>query len=127
MIDQKGFSLLEVLLALILLTTAALALLKQQNLTRQLLPQLALQAQASQVLDQMDESINKLPTPPAPYHLEVRMNQHINHSRQDSKFTNADLDRLIPSTARDLLRHHAQAPQDEVCGRNGSQSPNAAF
>src|SRR5580704_8102640 len=42
-----------------------------------------------------------------------------------------DLDRrsehVIPSTARDLPPHHGdpspQAPQDDLCGRNGSQGP----
>jgi hypothetical protein len=42
-----------------------------------------------------------------------------------------DLDRrsdhVIPSTARDLPPHQgdpsSQAPQDDLCGRNGSQGP----
>ncbi|CEG57564.1 type IV pilus modification PilV family protein [Legionella fallonii] len=79
MIYQKGFSLFEVLLSLILLTTVSLGLLTQQGLTRQWLTQLELQVQASQFLDQIDESlflgVKRFPVAPHPYHFEAQVNQ----------------------------------------------------
>lgn len=77
---QKGFSLLEVLLSLILLIALSLVLLKHQGFSRQWLIQLELRANASQFLDQIDESlfvgIKRLAIAPHPYHLEVKINQH---------------------------------------------------
>lgn len=76
---QKGFSLIEVLISLMLVTTLGLALLVQQAETRQLLTQLRLRAQASQFLDQVDESlfvgIHPLPNAPSPYFLKVTKTQ----------------------------------------------------
>ncbi len=80
MIYQKGFSLLEVLLSLVLLTTLSLVLLNQQSYSRQWLTQLELRAKASQFLDQIDESlslsIKRLPLAPHPYHFDAQINQH---------------------------------------------------
>lgn len=80
MAHQKGFSLIEVLISLMLVTTLGLTLLAQQTQTRQLLTQLRLRAQASQFLDQVDESlfvgIPILPTAPSPYFFEVNKSQH---------------------------------------------------
>lgn len=85
MIFQKGFSLLEVLLSLILLTALSLLLLKQQGFSRQWLIQLELRANASQFLDQIDESllagIKQLPLAPHPYHFEARIEQHASSVR----------------------------------------------
>ncbi len=80
MIYQKGFSLLEVLLSLFLLTTLSLALLYQQSCSRQWLIQLEFRAKASQFLDQIDESlslsIKRLPLASHPYHFEAQIGQH---------------------------------------------------
>ena len=69
--QQKGFSLTEVLVSLMLVSTVALALLEQQWQTRHLLHKLVLRIGASQFLDHIDESLwvhlNKLPTAPIPY------------------------------------------------------------
>lgn len=53
---QKGFSLIEVLVSLMLMTTMALALLDQQLHTRQLIRQSVLQAEASHLLFQVKET-----------------------------------------------------------------------
>lgn len=80
MIFQKGFSLLEVLLSLILLTAFSLVLFKQQAFNRQWLMQLELRANASQLLDQMDESlfagIKRPPLARHPYHVDVQVDKH---------------------------------------------------
>ena len=72
----KGFSLIEVLVSLMLVTTIALALLQQQWNTRQLINQLVLHAGAVQFLDLVSESVygqvSTIPPAPAPYHLSVR-------------------------------------------------------
>ena len=77
--QQKGFSLIEVLVSLMLLTTLGVALLEQQGQTRQLLTQLALRTKASQFLDQVDESlfigVDKLPAAPFPYHFMLQKNK----------------------------------------------------
>jgi prepilin peptidase dependent protein C len=74
--QQKGFSLVEVLASLLLVTTLALSLVQQQWQSKQLLKQLILREQGSQVLDQVDEALfarqDKLPLIPAPYHLVVQ-------------------------------------------------------
>ncbi|MBI2786289.1 MAG: prepilin-type N-terminal cleavage/methylation domain-containing protein [Legionella longbeachae] len=80
--QQKGFSLTEVLLSLLLVTTLALALLLQQSQSKQLLNQLVFHVQGSQLLDQMEESLSaqlkKLPPIPEPYHFGIqRKNQEI--------------------------------------------------
>jgi prepilin peptidase dependent protein C len=54
---QKGFSLVEVLASLLLVTTLALSLLQQQWQSKQLLNQLILRAQGSHFLDQFEESL----------------------------------------------------------------------
>ena len=80
MAQQKGFSLIEVFISLMLVTTIGLTLLKQQTQARQVLTQLMLRAKASQFLDQVDESlfvgIPILPIAPLPYFFEVNKNQH---------------------------------------------------
>lgn len=79
MIYKKGFSLIEVLISLILVTTLGLALLAQQGQAKQLLTQLALHAKASQYLNRADESllvgIAKIPRAPSPYIFVVNENQ----------------------------------------------------
>ncbi|WP_392536860.1 prepilin-type N-terminal cleavage/methylation domain-containing protein [Legionella sp. 227] len=79
---QKGFSLTEVLVSLLLVTTLALTLLQQRGQSIQLLNQLVLRMQASQFLDQIEETlvaqVPKLPSVPTPYHLEIQhKNQHV--------------------------------------------------
>ncbi len=77
---QKGFSLTEVLVSLLLVTTLALALLQQQSQSKQLLNQLVFRSQGSQFLDQIEETlvarVSKFPEIPSPYHVEI---QHKNH------------------------------------------------
>ena len=77
--QQKGFSLIEVLVSLMLVTTVGLALLEQQGQTKQRLTQLVLRANASQFLDHVDESlfvgIDKLPNAPSPYHFIFEKNK----------------------------------------------------
>ncbi|EHL30284.1 PilW family protein [Legionella drancourtii] len=74
--QQKGFSLVEVLASLLLVTTLALSLLQQQWQSKQLLNQLILREHGSQVLDQIGETLfarmKKLPLVPPPYHLDVQ-------------------------------------------------------
>lgn len=74
-----GFSLIEVLVSLMLVTTLGLSLLTQQGQLRQLLTQTAMRAKASQFLDQVDESLylggEKLPTAPPPYHFVLKKEQ----------------------------------------------------
>lgn len=78
--QQKGFSLIEVLLSLVLMSTTALAVLAQQQQSRQLISQLVLSAGASSFLDQIDElllmQVDKLPAAPFPYELNLT---HVNH------------------------------------------------
>ena len=62
---QEGFSLLEVLLSLILVSTVALTLLEQQLQNKQFLKQIILRASTSQSLDKFKENLllqtNKFP------------------------------------------------------------------
>lgn len=79
---QKGFSLTEVLVSLFLVSTLALTLLQQQWQNKQLVNQLVLRMQASQFLDEIEETlvakVPKLPSAPTPYHLEIHhKNQHL--------------------------------------------------
>lgn len=77
--QQKGFSLLEVLISLMLVTTLGLTLLAQQGQTKQLLTQLIVRTKASQFLDQIDESLlvglEKLPIAPDPYQFILKKNK----------------------------------------------------
>lgn len=77
--QQKGFSLIEVLVSLMLVTTLGLALLEQRGQTNQLITQLVLRANASRFLDQVDESlwvdVDKLPIAPSPYHFIIQKNK----------------------------------------------------
>lgn len=57
MIQQKGFSLLEVLISLILVSAMALLLLEQHGRFTQLLIQLESQSKDRQCLDQAEESL----------------------------------------------------------------------
>lgn len=74
--QQKGYSLIEVLVSLMLVSTVALALLEQQWQIRHLLNQLVLRAGASQFLDQIDERLvvtaNATQPVPYPYHLSLK-------------------------------------------------------
>ncbi|KTC83475.1 prepilin-type N-terminal cleavage/methylation domain-containing protein [Legionella cincinnatiensis] len=71
--QQKGFSLIEVLLSLLLVTTLALALLQQQSQSKYMLNQLMKRIQATHYLDQIEETlpiqIKKIPFPPTFFHL----------------------------------------------------------
>ncbi|KTD72943.1 prepilin-type N-terminal cleavage/methylation domain-containing protein [Legionella tucsonensis] len=74
---QKGFSLTEVLVSLLLVTTLALTLLQQQWQSKQLLNQLIFRTHGSQFLDQIEESlvakVSKLPPTPSSYHLDIQL------------------------------------------------------
>jgi prepilin-type N-terminal cleavage/methylation domain-containing protein len=76
---QKGFSLIEVLVSLMLVMSLGLGLLQQLGQTKQLLTQLVVREKASRFLDQIDESlfvgIEKLPRVPNPYQLTVNKNK----------------------------------------------------
>jgi prepilin-type N-terminal cleavage/methylation domain-containing protein len=76
--QQKGFSLVEVLASLLLVTMVALCLLQQQWQSKQLLRQLIWQEQSSQFLDQIEEALfarlQQLPAPPPSYQLQVEHN-----------------------------------------------------
>lgn len=54
--QQKGFSLIEVLVSLILVSTVALLLVEQQSQTKLLLQQIISRAESSQILDTIDEN-----------------------------------------------------------------------
>jgi prepilin-type N-terminal cleavage/methylation domain-containing protein len=54
--QQKGFSLIEVLVSLMLVTVIALSLVQQQWQSRQVLTQLTLRAQNLCFLSQLDEA-----------------------------------------------------------------------
>ncbi len=73
--QQKGFSLVEVLASLLLVTMVALSLLQQQWQSRQLLQQLIGHEQSSQFLDQVDEALlaqrQQLPDPPPFYQVQI--------------------------------------------------------
>lgn len=93
--QQKGFSLVEVLTSLLLVTTFTLFLAQQQLQSRQLLIQLILYQQASVFLDQMSEQLlaRVKSTPgPAPYHVKVT-NQpqstllQLQHNKQNGELT----------------------------------------
>lgn len=75
--QQKGFSLIEVLASLLLVTTLSLSLVQQQWQSKQVLTQLLLREQGSQVLDQIDEALlaraNDLPALPEQYHLHTTL------------------------------------------------------
>lgn len=75
----KGFSLIEVLISLMLVTTLALMLLDQQLRTRQLIKQWVLQSGASHFLDQVNETVygqsSHIPRPPEPYYLNIERNK----------------------------------------------------
>lgn len=76
----KGFSLIEVLVSLMLVTTLALALLQQQGKTQLWIKQFLLYSGASHVLDQVNESlyakIDKIPKAPPPYNLDIQPNKN---------------------------------------------------
>lgn len=55
--QQKGFSLIEVLASLLLISTLALGLLQQQWQGKYLLNQLILNRQSTQFLDQIEEAL----------------------------------------------------------------------
>lgn len=78
----KGFSLIEVLISLMLVTTLALMLLDQQLKAHQLIKQWILQAGASHFLDQVNETLygqsDRIPKVPEPYYLNI---QHTDKKR----------------------------------------------
>lgn len=75
----KGFSLIEVLISLMLVTTLALMLLDQQIKSRQLIKQWVLQAGASHFLDQVNETVygqsSHIPKAQKPYYLNIDRNK----------------------------------------------------
>ncbi|QMT60685.1 prepilin-type N-terminal cleavage/methylation domain-containing protein [Legionella sp. PC997] len=77
---EKGFSLTEVLISLILVTTLTLVLLQEQRQSKQLLNQLVFRTQGSQFLDQIEETLaaktSKFPPIPPSYHLEIQQQNH---------------------------------------------------
>lgn len=87
--QQKGFSLVEVLASLLLVTSLALSLVQQQLQSRQLLNQLVVREQGAHFLDQVYEAqlarVKTLPTIPTPYHLNVNAQKfHLDWSNQRS-------------------------------------------
>lgn len=75
--DQfKGFSLIEVLMSLMLVSTVALALMQQQWKNKELLNQIIMYSKASHYLDQVNEELalhtDRLPTIPFPYLLSIQ-------------------------------------------------------
>lgn len=77
MASQKGFSLMEVLISLLLITTLGLNLLYRQEQSKVSLTQFLMQAKASLLLDQIDEALlmdTELPLIPAPYRLVMEKN-----------------------------------------------------
>lgn len=74
--QQKGFTLMEVLVSLMLMTTLVLAVLQHQWNTRQLINQILLQAGASSFLDQVEEllyiSKDSIPVVPTPYRFKLK-------------------------------------------------------
>lgn len=76
---QKGFTLMEVLVSLMLVTTVALILVEQQWKTKELISQLIWHVRGAQFLDQIEESLyfgeDSLPPPPPNYHFEMKRSQ----------------------------------------------------
>lgn len=79
--QQKGFSLVEVLLSLLLVTTLALTLLQQQEQSKYMLNQLVIRTQATHYLNQIEETlttqVKKTPPRPTLFHLVLQ------HKEQD--------------------------------------------
>jgi prepilin peptidase dependent protein C len=78
MVYEKGFSFMEVLISLILVSTLSLSLLEQQGQAQQALSQSTLRAEAAAFLDQIEELLflkaMSLPVPPPPYHFILEKN-----------------------------------------------------
>jgi prepilin-type N-terminal cleavage/methylation domain-containing protein len=72
---QQGFSLIEVLLVLTLVTTLGLSFLEHHRIMRQLLNDWIMRADASLFLDRIDEllvtGVKQFPAPPSPYHFVI--------------------------------------------------------
>jgi prepilin-type N-terminal cleavage/methylation domain-containing protein len=83
MTQQKGFSLIEVLLSLMLTTTVAFCMLHLHAVSHSLLKQFILQTHASTLLDRIDEEFllqgKNLFRPAEPYILDIEEN------REDTK------------------------------------------
>ncbi|HDV5709853.1 TPA: prepilin-type N-terminal cleavage/methylation domain-containing protein [Legionella pneumophila] len=78
MSKHQGFTLMEVLVSLMLMTTVVLMLVEQQLKTRDIINHLIWRIQGSQYLDQVDEALNiseNLPLPPSNYHFDIRRSQ----------------------------------------------------
>jgi Tfp pilus assembly protein PilV len=71
----SGFSLLEVLLSLLLISTTCLTLLQQHIQAQRLLTQCLREAEASLILDNMEEAqlaqMKRLPEIPSPYQFQM--------------------------------------------------------
>ncbi|MFJ1268082.1 prepilin-type N-terminal cleavage/methylation domain-containing protein [Legionella lytica] len=78
--QQEGFSLIEVLASLLLVTMIALFLLQQQWQSKQLLRQLIWREQSAWFLDAIDEALlaqlQQLPVPPPGYQLQIEHTPH---------------------------------------------------
>ncbi|STY29672.1 Tfp pilus assembly protein PilV [Legionella wadsworthii] len=76
MMKQKGFSLTEVLVSLLLVTTLTLGLLQQQRQSEQILKQLIIKTQGLLILNQIEETLiagaRKIPQVSSTYHLKVQ-------------------------------------------------------
>lgn len=76
MMKQKGFSLTEVLVSLLLMTTLTLGLLQHQRQSQQILKQFILKAQGLLILNQIEETLiagaRKTPPVPSNYLLKVQ-------------------------------------------------------
>ncbi|HFS7661009.1 TPA: prepilin-type N-terminal cleavage/methylation domain-containing protein [Legionella pneumophila] len=79
MSKHQGFTLMEVLVSLMLMTMVVLMLVEQQLKTRDIINHLIWRIQGSQYLDQVDEALyiseNRLPLPPSNYHFDIRRSQ----------------------------------------------------
>lgn len=74
----KGFSLIEVLISLMLVTTLAFMLSDQHTQSRQLIKRWVLQANASHILDRVNEGLYE-PSPPAshlPESYDLKIQRH---------------------------------------------------
>jgi prepilin-type N-terminal cleavage/methylation domain-containing protein len=96
----KGFSLIEVLLSLLLVSTVCLGLLQQQQQSRQFLNQFMLNAQATYILDDINEYLalnsKNLPKAPAPFQLSTSITSHNCVLRLDWYKNQKSLTRMMP-------------------------------
>ncbi|MFI4918817.1 MAG: prepilin-type N-terminal cleavage/methylation domain-containing protein [Legionellales bacterium] len=84
--QHKGFSLLEVLLSLMLASTVVLALLAEQQQSKQFLNQLIVHTDAAQFVESADENflINDMAIAPSLHALKFTQSNNHSSSRSDS-------------------------------------------